>query len=404
MFTGRCRYGDENSLAGFMAILQAMISYVQDSGDTLHSVRAGDYLVVFLVRGSLYLVAAAATGEPAAVLAQQLHVFYQQLIAILTNAVERAFIKSPKFDMRQLLGGTVPVLQALIKSFTWNPALLLGAIPPLPLPPTARKAAFSALQAVHVPHLQFAVLLSGSQVVAVLSPRGAPMHHQDLLLVSNFVHSSESFRLSESFSPVCLPHYNPAAFLYTYITYVQGGACLLLLSSAPDSFHELAAARVTIENNLKKQNVIGAIQRMTAEPLLQLSKIPAGAGGGTLGQTPLWHFLFHYTTLGQVVSSQFRTPLDTKKTQKRLLREYQRVFAITHANPSMTAQHRVHFRAGENHVLLAVMGQDFELYATFDPLTDKASAVPICNRLCVWLNQKEADLFMAPFPQYFEFT
>eukprot|EP00959_Pyramimonas_sp_CCMP1952_P159594 3338224-Pyramimonas_sp.AAC.2 len=41
-------------------------------------------------------------------------VFYQQLIAILTNAVERAFVKSPKFDMRQLLGGTAPVLQALI--------------------------------------------------------------------------------------------------------------------------------------------------------------------------------------------------------------------------------------------------------------------------------------------------
>eukprot|EP00959_Pyramimonas_sp_CCMP1952_P159593 3338224-Pyramimonas_sp.AAC.1 len=51
-----------------------MISYVHDSGDTLHSVRAGKYLVVFLVRGSLYLVAAAATGEPVAVLAQQLHV------------------------------------------------------------------------------------------------------------------------------------------------------------------------------------------------------------------------------------------------------------------------------------------------------------------------------------------
>eukprot|EP00854_Cymbomonas_tetramitiformis_P025616 gene25616-31319_t len=35
------RYGDENALAGFMAILQAMISFVQDSGDTLHSLRAG---------------------------------------------------------------------------------------------------------------------------------------------------------------------------------------------------------------------------------------------------------------------------------------------------------------------------------------------------------------------------
>ena len=37
--------------------------------------------------------------------------FHKQLIAILTNAVERAFFKSPRFDMRQLLGGTAPVLQ-----------------------------------------------------------------------------------------------------------------------------------------------------------------------------------------------------------------------------------------------------------------------------------------------------
>jgi len=122
-----------------------------------------------------------------------------------------------------------------------------------------------------------------------------------------------------------------------------------------------------------------------------------------LGQTPLWHFLFHYTTLGQVVSSQFRSPLDSKKAQKRLLREYQRVYALTHS-PTKSEQHRVHFRSGEKQVLLAVMGQDFELYAAFDPLTDKASAVPICNRLCAWLNQKEADLFMAPFPQFFEST
>ena len=53
----------------------------------------------------------AATGEPVSVLAAQLDLIHKQLIAILTNAVERAFTKSPRFDMRQLLGGTAPVLQ-----------------------------------------------------------------------------------------------------------------------------------------------------------------------------------------------------------------------------------------------------------------------------------------------------
>ena len=89
--------------------------------------------MVFITRGPMYLVAVAATGEPVSVLAAQLDLVHMQLIAILTNAVERAFFKSPRFDMRQLLGGTAPVLQVGVpRAFALLPPPGLGWAKPEP--------------------------------------------------------------------------------------------------------------------------------------------------------------------------------------------------------------------------------------------------------------------------------
>lgn len=40
----------------------------------------------------------------------------------------------------------------------------------------------------------YGILLAGSNVVGLVEPKGAPMHPHDVLLVSNFVTSNESFR------------------------------------------------------------------------------------------------------------------------------------------------------------------------------------------------------------------
>jgi hypothetical protein len=52
-------------------------------------------------------------------------------------------------------------------------------------------------------------------------------------------------------------------------------------------------------------------------------------------------------------------------------------------------------------VILLCVGPEFELYATFDPLTDKGAAITICNRLCGWLHQNEPSLYMS-HPLYFD--
>ncbi len=57
---------------------------------------------------------------------------------------------------------------------------------------------------------------------------------------------------AESMSPVCLPAFNPGAFLHAYIHYLHQGSGLavLLLTGSPDSFFELADARAGLQAQL----------------------------------------------------------------------------------------------------------------------------------------------------------
>ena len=51
------RYGDENALAGFMAVFQALISFVSDAGDMLrHITLSSDTVAAIKVKGPIYLV------------------------------------------------------------------------------------------------------------------------------------------------------------------------------------------------------------------------------------------------------------------------------------------------------------------------------------------------------------
>ncbi len=68
----------------------------------------------------------------------------------------------------------------------------------------------------------YGVLLAGERVVALAQPRAHPLHAHDVLLLSSFVLGSDSFRAaSESFSPICLPRFNPSAFLHAYVRFLD---------------------------------------------------------------------------------------------------------------------------------------------------------------------------------------
>ena len=121
------RFGDESKLAPLAGVLQALISFVDDGGDTIRHIACGKHLVVFLMRGPLYLVAVSTCGDTVQYLWQQLDYLHAQIISILTSKIEQTFQRNASFDLRGLLGGTDRVIRSLIKYAGAEPSLLLQA-------------------------------------------------------------------------------------------------------------------------------------------------------------------------------------------------------------------------------------------------------------------------------------
>lgn len=413
------RYGDEHKLAGFSATLQAIISFVENGGDRVKLVRAGKHQVVFLVKGPIYLVCISCTEEPYESLRGQLELVYGQMILILTKSVNRCFEKNPKFDMTPLLGGTDVVFSSLIRSFSWNPATFLHAYTCLPLAYATRQAAGAILQDVAESGVLFAILMCKHKVISLVGAQKASLHPDDMLLLANFVMSSESFRTSESFSPICLPRYNPMAFLYAYVHYLDVDTYLMLLTTSSDAFYHLKDCRIRIETVLLKSNVLSEVQRSMLEGGMRVEDLPADpsprsgslsphlgqprlasdlpegpreAFAGIGGPAGLWHFIYRSIYLDQYVSSEFSSPLNSSRQQKRLYRAYQRLYTSMHEKG--IGPHKTQFRRDENYVLLCWVTQDFELYAAFDPLADKAVAIKTCNRVCQWVKDVENEFFL----------
>ncbi|QCE09340.1 Vacuolar fusion protein MON1 [Vigna unguiculata] len=406
------RYGDEHKLAGFSATLQAIISFVENGGDNVKLVRAGKHQVVFLVKGPIYLVCISCTEEPYESLRGQLELIHGQIIVILTKSVNRCFEKNPKFDMTPLLGGTELLFSSLVHSFSWNPATFLHAYTCLPLAYATRQAAGAILQDSADSGVLFAILMCRHKVISLVGAQKASLHPDDMLLLANFVMSSET---SEAFSPVCLPRYNALAFLYAYIHFFDDDTYLMLLTTSSDAFYHLKDCRISIENVLLKSNVLSEAQRSLIDGGMRVEDLPPlpHSGSSHLGQhrlpsdsperlrepdcgiggaAGLWHFIYRSIYLDQYISSEFSSPINTPKQQKRLYRAYQKLFASMHDKG--LGPHKTQFRKDENYVLLCWVTPDFELYAAFDPLADKALAIKTCNRVCQWVKDVENEIFL----------
>ncbi|KAL6613709.1 hypothetical protein ACP70R_035979 [Stipagrostis hirtigluma subsp. patula] len=419
------RYGDEHRLAGFSATLQAIISFVENSGDHIKFVRAGKHQIVFLVKGPIYLVCISCTEESYEGLRGQLELMYGQILLILTKSVNKCFEKNPKFDMAPLLGGTDAVFLSLIHAFNSlygnligpfnrNPATFLHAYTCLPLAPSTRQAASAVLQDIADSGVLFALLMCEHKVISLVGAQKATLHPDDILLLANFILSSESFRTSESFSPICLPRYNPMGFLYAYVHFFDEHTYVTLLTTRSDAFYELKDSRARIQNVLLKSNILIEVQRSLRESVLRVEDLPTDlssrsesqplqssqdissqsmspemAIGGPAG---LWHFIYKSVYLDQYVSSQFPSPIRSPKQQKRLYKAYQKLYASMH--DKATGPHKTQFRRDEDYVLFCWITQDFELYAAFNPLADKTQAIKICNRVCQWIRDLENDIFV----------
>ena len=216
----------------------------------------------------------------------------------------------------------------------------------------------------------------------------AGLDPDEVITLCNTVRSGASFRANEeSFAPVCLPNHDADAFAFAYVAYLRasggdavggrgedepGGrgidsrdnpegrgddgtvdgspslndergreVCLVLVSTSRDAFPAAAAARVRIEEMLRREGLLdrvaarvgGGSRSKTFDvgdsvpgSITIPRDVPPAAGGGGGAGTPLIHFVYLRPFLGQYVAPDWSPPLHGRREQKRLLRTYQRAF------------------------------------------------------------------------------
>lgn len=104
--------------AGFLAVIQAIVSVVADLGDGVRALSTGPLRIVLLQRGHLYLAAASTRGEPDAALRQQLHLLHQHLLLLVTGGAPRWSINThdaASAPCRQSLG-PAPIVSGCAQS------------------------------------------------------------------------------------------------------------------------------------------------------------------------------------------------------------------------------------------------------------------------------------------------
>ena len=383
------RFGDESRLAPLAGVLQALVSFVSDSGDSIRYARAGSHFAVFVAHGPIYLVAVSSGGDTVPYLTRQLSCMHSQILSILTSKVEDVFARNASYDLRSLLGGTDRVLRSLIHSSSREPSMLLQAVPCLRMASAPRAELGKLLSASRPPSLLFGLVLAKGFLVQLWRPKRTRLQPADLLLVMNAVNSSNTFREDESWLPICLPQFNPRAFLYAHISFVAPDVCLVLLSASRDSFVELSMCRQQIIDGLhSKQELRAALDASVQVPQCCIDEP---------GVPEIRHYMFRLATLEQCTSphsghpSSPESPYRNHSSLKHLFQRYQLVHSRVHASEKPL---REYFQASNTEAIFVWCNSDFELYVALGPLVTKPMAVAACHKLLRWLRTEEKNLFL----------
>ena len=116
-------------------VMQALVSVVEDSQDSLETIVAGDTKFVFLHKSPLILVAVSKLRDSPNQLQLQLHYLYNQILSVITETqLERIFEQRRNYDLRRLLAGSERLMDSILNYMDHDSSVLLGAIKCLPMP------------------------------------------------------------------------------------------------------------------------------------------------------------------------------------------------------------------------------------------------------------------------------
>ncbi|XP_014218485.1 vacuolar fusion protein MON1 homolog A [Copidosoma floridanum] len=387
------RYSSEDKLVTVMGVMQALVSFVQDSNDMIKSIHAGDANFVFIARGPLILVCVSKTLESVPQLVLQLSYVYNQILSVLTQSqLVRVYEQRRNFDLRRLLTGSERLIDHLLNFMDREPAFFLGAIKCLPLLPSMRDAITQTIVQTcgKIKNLVFAILLANNQLITLVRMKKFFIHPADLHLIQNLVDSSESFKSAESWTPICLPKFDSNGFMHGHVSYLAEDcqACLLLLTVERDVFYTLSEAKQKIVEKLRRTSCLEAINE-------SMNKAPVTTA--EIGLPEMRHVLYKCKSTAQFWSPGFQSPYNTDEEIQRLLGCYQ---CLHHRLHSPSRPLKLIFQQLEKETMLAWVTSGFEIYVTFEPLVTKTDAINSISKLLKWIKKEEEKLFILNSPTF----
>ena len=253
-------HGEEDMMVSLGGLMQALVSFVADSGDTIKSIKTEDTNIVFLVKSPLILVGVSSTGLHTSQLTVQLLYIHSQIISVLTaSQLNRIFEQRRNYDLRRLLSGSERLMTSLSQQMDRDHSYFLSAVKCLPLPTQDRNVISESVirYAGKVKDVVFGILLADNHLISLVRMKKYFIHPADLHLVFNMINSTESFKHSESWTPLCLPKFDSSGFLHAHVSYLTdtSPACLLLVTTDRNAFFSLSEAKKKIVERLGKNYV-----------------------------------------------------------------------------------------------------------------------------------------------------
>ncbi|CAA7261420.1 unnamed protein product [Cyclocybe aegerita] len=335
---------------------------------------------------------------------------------VLTDAGKPVFISRPGGD-QDGMASTIGIMQALISVFLDDN---------------------DKLRAINAGRTRITFLLRPPLYYVCVSSWGEPesvFEDEDLHIIMNTIHSPSIFNspASASWIPVCLPKFNPAGFVNTYITFLrkdntsQPQETPIALSSddasSPVSEESSSSGKSDSQEGLNESGIAlvcvsvggdfdlirnwcdAVVSKMTADGTLdalvhayQAKEMDYSVS--ELGIPGLRHFVYKSRTQVQITLPTFEDPYDQTNARKRIMTLYQVLHDSIHAKSGQDGGLKLQYIRTDMESVMGWITQPFELYIALSPLLPKSAAVGAANAVARWVKREEARLFLRDAPVF----
>ncbi|KKZ64877.1 hypothetical protein EMCG_09254 [[Emmonsia] crescens] len=397
------RHGDSGLISDYIGIIQTIISFYEESGDSLKSFSAGKARIVILSQGPLYLVAVSRLFENDIQLRMQLEALYMQILSTLTlPSLHHLFSVRPSTDLRRPLQGTESLLSSLADSFTrGSPSTLLSALECLKIRKSHRQTINNTLLKTRANSLLYGLVVAGGRLVSVIRPKKHSLHPGDLQLIFNMIFEADGVKAGggDSWIPVCLPGFNSSGYLYMYVSFLDlrgdenhvanqdtnkdDSVAIILISPDKESFYVLREMRDSVVEQMAKNGSISVIKTAIEKGRPTTTDIVPG--------TVLRHFLYKSKANVQFSMASYYPDFSTILGRRRLLSTYHSLHSSVHAkNTHVRVEHRV----SNSMNALAWITPVFELYCVAGPNSNRNALSQSASKIAQWAQQEGERLFI----------